>query len=402
VKVLFVTGEFPPMEGGIGDYTRALGQALTASHVLDCPLGCDVHILTSVHAGPAPGLTVHPIVERWNWGFWKIVRDLLRREQPTVVHIQYQAAAYGMHPAVNLLPRLFRAWPGSRAQRPRFVVTFHDLRVPYLFPKAGPLRRQAVLELARGSDAAITTNRADYLQLARDLGSAARPPTLIPIGSAITPHLPRDYNRDAWRARWAAGPGDLLICHFGFVNARKGVETLLDALHLLVTRHGRDANARLLMMGGQTGASDPTNVAFLERIEAHIEHLGLRDRVHWTGFLVPEEVSACFAAADVCAFPFHDGASFLHSSLHTALVHGVPIVTTQPRVHLPELIDGQNVLLVPREDSPSLAQALLDLSRDPALRRRLGAGALALSTLFRWDKIAADTLALYHAASTAP
>ena len=92
----------------------------------------------------------------------------------------------------------------------------------------------------------------------------------------------------------------------------------------------------------------------------------------------------------------------LRAGLHTALVHGVPIVTTQPRVHLPELIDGQNVLLVPREDSPSLAQALLDLSRDPALRRRLGAGALALSTLFRWDKIAADTLALYHAACTAP
>ena len=390
MKVLLITGEFPPMEGGIGDYTRALGQALAAS-------GNDVHVLTSVHAGPASGLTVHPIVKRWGWGSWRTLRTLLEREQPDVVHIQYQAAAYAMHPAVNLLPRWVRARSHSGRHRPRLVVTFHDLRVPYLFPKAGAVRRKVVLELARSSDASITTNRADHEQLTRELGPVARPPTLIPISSAIIPHLPAEYHRDAWRARFGAAPGDLLVCHFGFVNARKGIETLLDALHLLATRYGDEVNARLLMMGGRTGDSDPTNVAFLERIEAQIEHLGLGERVHWTGYLAPRDVSACFAAADLCAFPFRDGVSFLHSSFHTALIHGVPVVTTEPRPPLPELIDGENVLLVAPGDPQALAQALLRLVGDELLRRRLGAGALALSTLFRWDRIAADTLALYHA-----
>ncbi|MBN1660881.1 MAG: glycosyltransferase family 4 protein [Anaerolineae bacterium] len=389
MKVLFITGEFPPMEGGIGDYTRTLGQTLAAG-------GCDVHVLTSMQASPVPGLTVHPLVEQWGWGFWRILRTLVRRERPAVVHIQYQAAAYAMHPAVNLLPRWFRAGPRSHPHRPRFAVTFHDLRVPYLFPKAGPLRRQAILELARSSDATIVTNREDYDRLSRDLSSAARPPALIPIGSAITPHLLPGYDRDAWRARYRVSPGELLICHFGFINARKGVDTLLDALHLLTTSHSDEVSVCLLMMGGRTGASDPTNVAFLERIEAQIERLDLGDRVHWTGYLPPEEVSACFAAADVCAFPFRDGASFLHSSFHTALVHGVPIVTTQPRVHLPELVDGENMLLVAREDAPALAHALLRLAGDPVLRTRLGVGAQVLSTSFRWDQIAADTLALYH------
>lgn len=393
MKVLFITGEFPPMEGGIGDNTRALGQALAAA-------GADVHVLTATQAGPAPGLTVHPLVRRWGWGFWNTLYGVVRREQPAIVHIQYQAAAYAMHPAINFLPRGWGAWCRARAllrsqggPRPRFVVTFHDLRVPYLFPKAGVLRRQVVLELARSSDAAITTNREDYEQLARHLG---RSPALIPIGSAIARNLPEAYDRNAWRARWGAGPGDLLVCHFGFINARKGVDTLLDALHLLTTLHRDEVKARLLMMGGRTGASDPTNVAYLERIEAQIERLGLTDTVRWTGYLSPQEVSACFAAADVCALPFRDGASFLHSTFHTALVHGVPILTTQPRVHLPELVDGENVLLVAREDAPALAQALLCLARDPALCSRLGAGALNLSTLFRWDRIVADTLALYH------
>ena len=34
---------------------------------------------------------------------------------------------------------------------------------------------------------------------------------------------------------------------------------------------------------------------------------------------------------------------------------------------------------------------------DAAMRRRLGAGAQALSRLFRWETIAAETLALYRA-----
>ena len=398
MKVLFITGEFPPMEGGIGDYTRALGQALAAAGGPEYPSGCEVHVLTSRQADSAAGLTVHSTVERWNWGLWRTVRSLVQREEPAVVHIQYQAAAYAMHPAINLLPRVLRSRRTGQETRPRLVVTFHDLRVPYLFPKAGPLRRQAVLELARGSDAAITTNREDYEQLARDLGTTSHPPTLIPIGSAITPHLPAAYDREAWRARWGAAPGDLLVCHFGFVNARKGVDTLLDALHLLGMQQADTGKARLVMMGGRTGASDPTNVAFLDKIEAQIACLGLGDVVRWTGFLSPDDVSACFAAADVCTLPFHEGASFLHSSFHTALAHGIPIVTTRPRVHLPELVDGENVLLVARQDATALAQALERVASDIELRRRLGAGALALSKLFHWDRIVADTLALYHSA----
>lgn len=208
------------MQGGVGDYTRELGLALR-------DLGCEVHVATSVHGGPDAGLTVHPIVDRWNWSCWRSLLDLVRRERPDVVHIQYQAAAYGMHPAINFLPWRLRR---LGAARPRLAVTFHDLKVPYLFPKAGPLRRWVIDELARRCDAAITTNREDYDDLSRVLPA---PPALIPIGSNIACQLPGGYDRDAWRARWGAGPGDLLLSFFGFVNARKGVDTLLRALRLL-------------------------------------------------------------------------------------------------------------------------------------------------------------------------
>jgi glycosyltransferase involved in cell wall biosynthesis len=381
VKVLFVSGEFPPMQGGVGDYTRELGLALRA-------LGCEVHVATSTQAKPVNGLSVHPIVERWGWGCWRILLDLVRGHQPDVVHVQYQAAAYAMHPAINLWPRRLRL---LGADRPRSVVTFHDLKVPYLFPRAGPLRRWVVNELARQSDAVITTNRADFEQLARDLG---RTPALIPIGSNITPRLPAGYDRDAWRARWGATPGDLLLCFFGFINDKKGVDTLL---HALAADPLDSVHPLLLFIGGQTGASDPTNVAYLARIRALIAEMGLQDRVRWTGYLPDEEVSASLAAADLCVLPFRDGVSLLHGTLHAALAHGVAIVTTEPRLPLPELAHGENVYLVPREDAEALAVAICHLAAQPELRKRLGVGASVLAESFCWDRIAAATFDLYRA-----
>jgi glycosyltransferase involved in cell wall biosynthesis len=380
------------MQGGVGDYTRALGLAMSA-------LGCEVHVVTSAKAGPVPGLTIHPLIARWGWGCWRTLLDLIRRYRPAVVHVQFQAAAYAMHPAIHFWPRRVR-WLG--AGRPHTAVTFHDLKVPYLFPKAGPLRRWVMNELARKSDLAITTNREDF----ESLSETGLSPALVPIGSNIVPargtgpageKQGEDPAREAWRARWGADPGDFLLCFFGFINDRKGVDTLLHALRLLASDAHKPVNPLLLFIGGQTGASDPTNVAYLAGIRALIAELGLEGRVRWTGYLPDEEVSASFWAADLCVLPFRDGVSFLHGTFHAALAHGVPILTTRPRVPLPELVDGENVFLVPREDPEAMARAIVQLAAAPDVRRTIAAGARILAEQFCWEKIAADTLALYRA-----
>ncbi|UCC78094.1 MAG: glycosyltransferase, partial [Anaerolineales bacterium] len=155
MRVCLVSGEYPPMQGGVGDCTRELGRALVQ-------LGHQVAVLTSHRAAPSPNMPalsdqepeVCPIVGRWDWTSWRHVFQTVRAYYSDVLHIQYQTAAYGMHPAINFLPLRFRL----SARRPRVLATFHDLRVPYLLPKAGALRRWVNLWLARWSDAAIATN----------------------------------------------------------------------------------------------------------------------------------------------------------------------------------------------------------------------------------------------------
>ncbi len=276
MRILFVSGEYPVMQGGVGDYTRRLGQALGL-------LGSDVHVLTHVDAGgdhlraPAAAYepTVYPRLERPGWNLWSQVRRAVEEVQPDVVHIQYQSAAYGLHPAVNLLPARMHLW----AKKLPVVVTFHDLKFPYLFPKAGPLRWRSVLELARDADASVVTNPADWLRLKEaGLREKLQP---IPIGSNIRCEVTPGYDRAAQRAKWGADENTWLLAYFGFLNANKGGETLIETLAELVRRRHP---AHLLMVGGKVGSSDPTNAAYLQKVERLIGEQGLGDRVHWTGF----------------------------------------------------------------------------------------------------------------------
>lgn len=394
MRVLFITGEYPAMQGGVGDYTQRLSQALGE-------LGADVHVLTHVDAGgdhlraPAAAYepTVHATMSATGWRLWGYTRAAIAEFKPDVVHIQYQSAAYGLHPAVNLLPWRLRV----QRRRPPIVTTFHDLRFPYLFPKAGPLRYQAVLALARGSDAAIVTNPADWVQLhAAGLGPKLQP---IPIGSNIRCEPPLDFDRDRQRAKWGAGRDTWLLGYFGFLNVSKGGETLIRCLAELVAA---GHPARLLMVGGKVGASDPTNLAYLAKVEGLIAELGLTGRVQWTGFTGSDEVSANLLATDCAVLPYREGASLRHGSLMAALAHGLPIVSTAAAEQaqsapglFPLPVSGESALLTRPDDPAALAAAVTRVMTEPGLAARLAAASANLARAFAWDVIAQRHLELY-------
>ena len=147
----------------------------------------------------------------------------------------------------------------------------------------------------------------------------------------------------------------------------------------------------MLFIGGRTGSSDISNRRYAERIDALIREHGLDERVDRTGFTSPPEVSAALLAVDLCALPYRDGASLRRGTLHAALAHGNAIITTEPELETPQLRDGENVVLVPREDPDALAEEIRRLWDAPALRADLGEQAAALAQEFSWDRIAAHT-----------
>ena len=94
--------------------------------------------------------------------------------------------------------------------------------------------------------------------------------------------------------------------------------------------------------------------------------------------------------------PYRDGVSFRRGTLHACLTHGRALVTTRPAVDLPEVRDGENMLLAAPRDSQGLAGAASRIAADPALRARLEVGATALAAEFTWERIARQTAALFR------
>ncbi len=425
-SVLFLAGEYPPRPGGVGDYTALLARYLAAGGVRVTVLASRDERGAAADEGDAPPAVVisaadpcgeedtrapRPAVwravPRWDWRCARVVATAVRLARPDVVHLQYQPAAFGMAAAVSWLP----GWLRQRFAGLRVVTTFHDLRVPYLFPKAGRLREAVRDRLVRGNDAAVFTDQDDWAAA----GAVRRQGRYwIPIGSNLAVAPPAGYDRRRWRAQAGADDATFLVVHLGFLNRSKGLETLLDAV---VRLRGQGRRVRLLLVGAEVGASDPANRAYAGELERRLGVLALSGLVERLSLVPPAIASAYLLAADAAAFPFRDGASLRRGSLLAALAHGLPTVSTAApdaratRRVAPQdrstsfgfsppsvaLRDEETLLLVPPGDSAALATALARLADDPALRARLAAGGRALTAALSWPRIAEAHRDLYAA-----
>lgn len=351
--VLLVTGEYPPAAGGVGDYTNLLRSALA---------GQDVEVTVYAPNGSTGGGIVH--YDRWGWRAARRVGGIARRSRADVVHVQYQAGAFGMHPSTNVLPWLLR-------NDVPVVTTFHDLRPPYLFPKASFVRRFTMLRMARASAAVIVTNPFD----ARALSDVDVDVVEIPIG----PNLPAPSVQPAV---------DLgTVAFFGLPSRSKGIVELIEAIGL-IDSHRRP---HLLLVGGLGTPSTSNDLVSI----AELQHLADTNEVHLdrTGYLSAQQASDTLAGAGVVALPFQRGSSLRSGSLLAALQSGRPVITTTPASFeaLRDLATMPQLLIIPRGDTGRLWDAIeTGLAASPV--------ATALPERYSWPAIAASHAALYPSA----
>ena len=390
MRIGLVTGEYPPMQGGVGAFTQELAKALNA-------LGHEIFIVTSNKAKPENRpLTSrelrHPIDigyakllpqgRHWRWRDVALIADLAIRYEFDLVNLQFQAAAFNMrNPAIYALPFRMRGICPT-------VVTFHDLRVPYLFPKAGGLRQKVVKKMAVSAENIITTNAADCAIVSKQW--SAQNVCEIPIGSNISVH--NISAQQVAQVRQNLGVEDgLLLGYFGFLNESKGADLLVQSLANLAD------GDHLVFIGGRTGASDPTNnAAFDSTLQTLIAQRGLSDRVHFTGFVNDEDVSAYLNTCDAVVLPYRDGISLRRGTLMAALAHGCAVISTEPQNPAPALIHGENCFLVPANDAAALTDAIRTVTTNPALTTTLKNGATTCAQQFSWKKIAAQTVTFFE------
>ena len=374
MNIGIVTGEYPPMKGGVGDYTRILALHLTTNNH-------KVQVITDQRClHPKNYADEHEVIanisRRWSWlDLWRIRKTTSDLD---ILCIQYQAAAYGsMSIPIHFLPYI---------TIPPTVTTFHDLEQPYLFPKAGRLRKKAIWQMARESDGIITTNSEDYHVCANQL----KLPLLaeIPIGSNISYNSTNTFSKTKFRAKYGIGKDELVIGYFGLMNRSKGGKTLIQALAAL---HSKGLSARLLLIGELIGSTDTTNSNYYLEANDLAHNLGVEKHIVKTGYLDPLTTSSALLSCDLMVMPYSDGASFRRGSLLACITHGCPTITTNPKSDNKRLQHETNIMLVPPDDPSSIVAAIRRLHEDAALRNGIGLAAMSLSKDFEWQVIANQT-----------
>ena len=153
-----------------------------------------------------------------------------------------------------------------------------------------------------------------------------------------------------------AVPGDILTGTAARFDAVKDLSTMLRGFAAAAKE---EPQLRLILAGA--GAEE-------EMLRALAKELGVSDRVHFTGWL--DDTDALYASLDIClltslseTFPY---------ALTDAAKYRVPVIATAVG-GVPELVEnGVHGLLIAPGDTAALASDILTLSRDPALREKLG------------------------------
>ncbi len=182
---------------------------------------------------------------------------------------------------------------------------------------------------------------------------------------------------DPERFRPAEKPPEIFRAVFvGALIERKGVHHLLQAWHRLNL-----PDAELLLVG-----------SVHEEIKPWLREFGGRN-VRLAGF-VPN-VEECYRSASVHLFPSSCEGSA--KATYEAAACGLPQITTRESGDV--VVDGQNGVIIPPEDSDAIAAALQQLHRDRDLCLRLGsAGRQRVVENFTWEHFGRRLLEAYRLA----
>ena len=149
----------------------------------------------------------------------------------------------------------------------------------------------------------------------------------------------------------------------------KGYEYAIQALSL-ARRQGEDVTYTIV--GPEEGAGHGVRYA--------MHDLGLTDVVTLAGPKPVAGVRAALARADVFLISSVDEG--VSRAALEAMAMGLPVITTDAGGMGEAVEHGVEGLVVPRRDPQALADAIVTLARDPALRSAMGERALARSRQF--------------------
>ncbi len=355
-KVLYISGSWPPIMCGVGDYLYNLTKNLKTSW----------SVITSKEA--EPGNNVINIVQGWVKPDWSLIERQIKDLNSEIIHYEYPSVMYGRKLFPNMLPKyLKKTFPNKR-----MLITLHE------YHDASLLGKKRIELTLRHFSEVIVTNIEDKKLLQNKFPKKSF--EIIRVGSNIEfdkitldqrKELEKEINPESKK----------IIMYFGFIDPSKGIENLISSMTEL-------NNDYQLVLATECNMKNK----YHSKINDLIAESGAD--IHWTGYLSNKTVSHLLQISDLLVLPFDSPISARRGSMITAIRHGACVITTGPSEEI--FMHQQNCYLMKDNSAGSISEAINYLQSNQKLVFKIKANAIKTSKIFDWAHIAEQHDKIYR------
>ncbi len=396
LNICLVSREYPPETGwgGIGTYTYHLAHGLSA-------LGHQVHVVAQsldINKDYRDGdVFVHRIAHRtvfYNKGSLKEFALRLEYSRRVNGKIQELIKKYGIDivEGPNLAGEAF-VYNFSRktALVTRLHTHFSEVIDFIGWNKTLDLKLSCYLEdaVVLRSDLVLCSTRKHAETISWETGLSSKKIEIVPLG------IPLSDLKNEQR-----GNGDLKVLFVGRLEKRKGVQVLLKAIpHVLDAVPeavfdivGRDTFVNSDFVSFHGNQKESFKARLIEGLPEKY-----RAKVRFLGHVTDQALAEYYRACDVFVAPsLYESFGLIYIE---AMGHGKPVIGCGVG-GVPEVVkDGETGLLVPPEDPQRLACGIIQLLKDPEMRREMGQKARKhAESCFTRKLMAERTVAVYRKA----
>jgi phosphatidylinositol alpha-1,6-mannosyltransferase len=355
-RLIFTPG-FPPIVGGLPNYMFARCMAAPD----------DIEVLATRCPGdeafdaqlPFPVLRFvlyKPPVTPW---LDPVYRGTAILRTARVLHRFLRTGRYAVVETATVFPGAVAAQllPSLRGVRLISHALGDDVRRPLSTPWAAPLFRLAL----RRVDRFVAISRYTRGLL---LEAGVEPDRVVVVRPPLdVAKFQQAGDGASWRAGWPPHSHVLLtLCRLAI---KKGVDRVIEVLPQLL----QETPGLLYVVAGE----GPDRA----RLEALATQAGVRERVYFAGRIATERLADLYAAADVFVMPTRVGDDGSVEGFGIVFLEagsqGVPVVGPRLGGSEDAIAHGETGFLVDADDPEDIARRLLELLRDPDLRRTMGA-----------------------------
>jgi len=276
MRVLLISGSYPPEFCGIGDYTSKLSSNLMLA-------GTDVHVLANI-----------------NWSVKNIIKIIkqIKAVKPNLIHIQYPSAGYGYSITPQIISLLFKT-----------VVTIHEVSQGFW------VRKLSLMPFSFRSTL-IFTNLFELQSFKKLFPWTRKDCHIIPIGSNISVEKIVPIEKKDTSS----------IIYFGQIRPQKGME---DVLKLAQIVKAENLPYKIIIVG-----------QLFERFKDYYNSVlnSIQDlEIEWRLNLSEMEVGEILSSNMISYLPYPDGASARRGSLFAALQNKMLVFTTNGSQTTPDI-----------------------------------------------------------------